>query len=170
MKHCLAISRRGLSMIEVVISTALISVVLVGALNAVGQSAKTSEATHTSAMSAWLADDLMAEMMAAPAAFTGVMARGPESDEVGRSRSVFDDLSDYHGWTASPPQQMDGAVIPGTTGWTRSANVYGADSALSRTNDLNGTTWILEVVVSNERRQFTRRLAVRTEAAEEARQ
>ena len=48
---------------------------------------------------------------------------GPELSEMGGSRGAFDDVDDYHGWNASPPESRDGTEIPDRDGWQRSVAV-----------------------------------------------
>ncbi len=48
---------------------------------------------------------------------------GPDFDEVTSTRVDFDDVDDYHGWSASPPQFRNGTALPDYNGWTRSATV-----------------------------------------------
>jgi hypothetical protein len=48
---------------------------------------------------------------------------GPEAGETGGTRAAYDDVDDYDGWTATPPQQRDGTAIPKGAGWTREVAV-----------------------------------------------
>ncbi|MCH8030680.1 MAG: LamG domain-containing protein [Bacteroidetes bacterium] len=44
---------------------------------------------------------------------------GLETGEDTGDRSRFDDIDDYHGWSASPPQEKDGTTMSHLTGWER---------------------------------------------------
>ncbi len=48
---------------------------------------------------------------------------GTETGEGTSTRSDFDDVDDYHSWSASPPQSKDGTDLPDYDGWTRSVTV-----------------------------------------------
>ena len=48
---------------------------------------------------------------------------GHESGESTSVRSAFDDVDDYDGWNASPPQYRDGTVIPDRTNWRQRVTV-----------------------------------------------
>ena len=48
---------------------------------------------------------------------------GWEGGEKSRSRSAWDDVDDYHKWSASPPETKDGTAIAGADGWTRQVTV-----------------------------------------------
>ena len=132
--------RRGNSMMEVVISTLLISVVLIGALKSVGGAARTVRAGSEKIDGQTLAFDLMAEIVALPYidpnASTPIF--GIESDETSSpsNRSEFDDTDDYRNWTESPPANKSGTAIADTTGWTRSVAI----TKLSRGNPTNTRT------------------------------
>jgi len=123
-------TRRGLTLAEAVISMIIISVMLVAALNTVGAARTTEKKIGDRPRGLLLAEDLMSEILRqayedpglAPGSF------GLGGDEVGDgSRNLWDDVDDYHGWSASPPQQKDGTVIPGFTGWERSVTVARAN-------------------------------------------
>lgn len=160
------LTRRGLSMMEVVISIALVGIVVAGGLRAGAQSARAAGQTRDAAMAAWLADELMAEMMTVPA--FGDSKQGPEVGEVGASRNAWDDLSDYHGLSESPPVNQYRTPYAGTTGWRRRASVHGATAVLGRTDDLTGNAWIIVVEVGRDGETLATRTAVRTRAMEDA--
>jgi hypothetical protein len=53
---------------------------------------------------------------------------GPEIDEGTSTRLDFDDVDDYDGWTASPPQEKDGTELTEYAGWTRNVTVEFVDA------------------------------------------
>ncbi len=48
---------------------------------------------------------------------------GIDDSEGTSNRTDFDDVDDYHGWSASPPEAKDGTALADYTGWTRSVTV-----------------------------------------------
>ena len=59
---------------------------------------------------------------------------GPEATEdAGGNRTEYDDVDDYHGWVAGPPQERDGTALPGLTGWQRSVSVDYVDPDVPET-------------------------------------
>src|SRR2546421_12243172 len=103
---------RGLTLIEVVASTMIVSLMAVAALNALGAATKSSNSLGNRAVAAGLADELMSEIMMQPYSDPdGQAIFGHESGEATSPRSAFDDVDDYNGWSTSPPQYRDGTTI-----------------------------------------------------------
>jgi MSHA pilin protein MshD len=116
--------RRGLTLIEVMASTMIVSMMAVATLNALGAATKSSDSIGNRAIAAGLADDLMAEIIQQPYSDPdGSAVFGRESGESASPRSVFDDVDDYNGWTTSPPQYRDGTAIPDRTNWRQSVSI-----------------------------------------------
>lgn len=143
---CMQRSRRtakhGASLIEVAVSTVIVGAMSVAALNALGAATRSSVDAGRRGVATTLAADLMAEVMqAAYIEPDGGGVFGPEADEAAEgSRSLYDDVDDYHGWQASPPQDRQGNQIPNRSDWTRQVvveHVEAADllSILDSTND-----------------------------------
>jgi hypothetical protein len=114
-------------LVEVVVSTLIVGLVLVGALNLVGATVRSGTATSRRVKAALLAEDLMNEILAQ-------YYSSPDEDlkyvmEFTPTRRDFDDVDDYAGWSASPPQEKDGTVIPNTDGWQRRVEVVLVDPA-----------------------------------------
>lgn len=127
----------GMSLVEMVVSILLVGVMLVGAMRMVGASRLGERVLADRDLAHELADDLMGEILthgyadeadlgtiraqvftnASPVAVT----LGSESGESGRAD--FDDIDDYAGWSASPPQGPDGIPIAGLGGWGRTVEV-----------------------------------------------
>lgn len=108
--------RRGLTMIEAVISLIVISVLGLAALRAFSAATLTRALAHDRARGVALAHDLLAEVAAAP--YGEPMAKASELDE----RLTLATVGDYHGWSASPPVALDGAALaPGL--WRREVTV-----------------------------------------------
>src|SRR4051794_27329725 len=115
---------RGLTLIEVVASTMIVSLMAVAALNALGAATKSANSIGNRAVAAGLADELMSEIVTQPYSdLDGSPAFGRESGESTSPRSAFDDVDDYNGWNVSPPQYRDGTVIPDRTNWRQRVTV-----------------------------------------------
>src|SRR6476619_5989062 len=109
---------RGLTLIEVVASTMIVGLMAVAALNALGAATKSANSIGTRAVAAALADELMSEILMQPYSDQdGSSVFGPESGESFIPRADFDDVDDYNGWNASPPQYRDGTTIPDRATW-----------------------------------------------------
>jgi prepilin-type N-terminal cleavage/methylation domain-containing protein len=124
MTHHQSTTRRGLTLIEVVASTMIVGLMAVAALNALGAATKSANSIGNRAVAAGMADELMSEIVMqsykdpdGPAIF------GHESGESTIVRSAFDDVDDYDGWNASPPQYRDGTIIPDRTDWRERVTV-----------------------------------------------
>lgn len=126
-------SSRGVTLIEVTMSTVLVAMILVASLRSVGAAIR-SQAYHSRQLRAeLLADQLMSEIQAAhykeP---TSTVLFGPESGEPATNvgpRTAYDDVDDYHLWNRSPPVFRNGAVIPDHTGWRRMVTVQWVNPA-----------------------------------------
>lgn len=117
---------RGMTLVEAVMAMLIVSVMLVAALNLVSAS-RMSEMTLADQNTGYaLAEDLMAEVLNQAYAdpVNGSTDFGPSSteDDPG-DRSLFDDVDDYDGWSASPPESKDGIEMAEFTGWSRSVEV-----------------------------------------------
>jgi type II secretory pathway pseudopilin PulG len=127
--------RRGFSLIEAVTSTTLVAVLMLGATNMLGSVVKNRTSNSDRVRGLHLAQQLMAEISSADyrepgdgGLLDGVLAvLGVESGEGGGTRANFDDVDDYHNWTASPPQDRFGAAIDNTTGWRHTVVVEPVD-------------------------------------------
>lgn len=115
-------TRRGLSTMEVVLSTALVGLIAAGALRSVGGVFRTRAAADAAGDGTGLAQALMAEVLQSryedPAA---TIAFGPESGET--DRADFNDVDDYQNWTESPPRTRDDTPLAGYTGWQRTVQI-----------------------------------------------
>jgi Tfp pilus assembly protein PilV len=118
------ISRRGLSLIEVVTSTLLVALVLLGAMDMLGAVTRGRVSTSEQIRGDMLAQHLMTEILSkAYVDSSSSPLFGPESGEAIGSRYYFDDVDDYHLWTSAPPRYRDGTAMPNTSGWEHSVAV-----------------------------------------------
>lgn len=160
-----ALRRRGLSLTEVVVSTFLVGVLLVAAMRTVSGSVRASLANARSGCGLALAQELMSEIVTAQYVEPDEAPTfGPEASETGGNRGLFDDVDDYHNWDASPPQNVDGTVIPDRVGWRRTVAVEYLDP-----NDLTTTVGSdqgvkrITVTVIREGSAEVRLIAIRTD-------
>ena len=126
--RCLGTANRAFTLIEAVISVVLVSVLLVSAMNTLGTSKTIQLIMSDHGRGQQLAYDLMSEILEQEYEEPiDLPSFGVEGSESGPSRSAFDDVDDYHGWTAAPPQLKNGSPIIGYNGWTRSVAVQWID-------------------------------------------
>jgi hypothetical protein len=116
--------------VESSISVFLVGMLMVAALNSVGTSVRRQSNTANQVRGKKLAHDLMQEILQQcyqDPIQTPVF--GPEPGETTNppTRSRFNDVDDYVGWSESPPANKSGVPYTGFTGWTRSVNVQWAD-------------------------------------------
>jgi prepilin-type N-terminal cleavage/methylation domain-containing protein len=118
----------GFTLVEVVVTILVVGVGLVATMRALPVLLKTSKASHDAAVAHELAATLLAEIALLPFEDPDNSGGfGPESDERTAVRADFDDIDDYHDWTASPPQRKDGSPEPDGDGYARSVTVTSVD-------------------------------------------
>ncbi len=114
----------GFSLIEAVMSILIVGLMLVAALNTVGASKVAQARQSEQVQGPMLAQDLMAEILAQPFREPVDSPKfGRESGESGGDRLDWDDVDDYDGWSAQPPQAKNGNTLPGLKGWERAVSV-----------------------------------------------
>lgn len=113
----------GVSLIETVIALLILGGAFVAALNTIGGARASQRIVADQRLGLVLAEDLLAEVLSHPYAEPGTSVLGVDLGEVASDRSTFDDIDDYHGWSASPPQGVDDKPIEGAEGYTRSVEV-----------------------------------------------
>jgi type II secretory pathway pseudopilin PulG len=134
--HCVH-PRRGNTLVEVTVSTALVAVVLVAALETVGGAARSHQMATTETDAVNLAENMIAEVMARDYADPqGGTGSGLDAGEAnGVIRDAYDDVDDYQSVDESPPVSRSGMAITGYTGWTRRTRIR----LLNRVPDGDGT-------------------------------
>ena len=142
--------RRAVTLVEAVVSTAIVGVMLVAALNTVGASQVTQNKMGQRSRALLLAQDLMAEILQQayedPDLVSGSFGLTVAEMSDG-TRSLWNDVDDYNGWSASPPQQKDGTELSDFTGWRRSASVDWVDPTNVGT-ELGSDTGIKRITVT----------------------
>ena len=120
--------RPAFTIVEATISTVIVAVMLVAALNTVGVSRSTQHRVAMMGRGQLLAEDLMAEILRQryqEPEQTGTFGR--ETGELATVRSAYDDVDDYDGWSAGPPKAKDGTTLTNSTGWKRTVAVARVD-------------------------------------------
>ncbi len=116
------------TIVEAVISTIIVAVMFVAALNTVGASRLTQHRASLVSRGQLLAEALLAEILRQSyqePADTPVFGR--EAGELATSRTNYDDVDDYHGWSATPPTAKDGTTLANSTGWQQTVTVEWVD-------------------------------------------
>ncbi len=135
------LNRSGFTLIEAVLSTIIVGAMLVAALNTVGASRlsqyKTSQRSRGQLLAQMLIAEILQQSYGDPD--SGQDSFGLEIDETGDgSRSLWDDVDDYDGWSESPPKYKDGTEMSDLQSWQRSVQVKWIDPVdLSSTVDTN---------------------------------
>jgi MSHA pilin protein MshD len=159
------IARRGLTLIEGVVSMLIMSVLLVAALNTVGVSQISLKKMGDRSRGVLLAQQLMAEILRQdyeePDDVPGFGREASEDSAGGRAR--YDDVDDYNGWTAMPPEYKDGSEIPNLPGWRRKVAVTWANPTnLAQSYGAEGQTKRIAVAVTRNDVPVAELVAVKT--------
>ncbi|MDX2016517.1 MAG: hypothetical protein SFY95_02610 [Planctomycetota bacterium] len=170
--------RRGISIIEAVVSVAIVGGLAIAVINTVGSIGRARASAGERALAQLLASDLLSEILARRycedlAAKTVTL--GPEAGETtAGTRAAFDDVDDYLNLTdpsvsGGVPRTREGLETPGVgKGWVRRVSierVSPADLAASLTDQ-----GLLRVTVTVERdgRVVAQLSGVRSRLAEES--
>ena len=112
---------RAFTLVEAVGSVLIVAVMFVAVMSTVGAARMSQYKMSGRSRGTALAQDLLAEILQV-AYEDADSPGGPIGTEVSEgisTRADFDDVDDYDGWYASPPQQRDGTVIPDLPDWSR---------------------------------------------------
>jgi len=176
-------SRPGLSLVEAVLSIAIVGGLLASVLTVVGVAAQRAGQAEQSSRAAWLARDLLAEIASRPCAdraagdllsgldaVTSDLGLNPLLEAAGADlmpgRTAFNDIFDYDDWTSTPPVDVDGEPIPGFDGWTRSVTVTDANPATLASRSSNKDCAFIVVTVAIGSRTLHTETIVRSAAAD----
>ncbi|MEQ9406108.1 MAG: prepilin-type N-terminal cleavage/methylation domain-containing protein [Fuerstiella sp.] len=116
--------RRGLSLVEVLVSSVMLATLAIGALTTVG-AVSMSRSRMNDRMKAYaLAEQLLSEVMQARYTDPETPAGqpGPDAGEAA-PRFSFDDVDDFDQWNAAPPVDRTGTAVPAYAGWRRQVRV-----------------------------------------------
>jgi hypothetical protein len=117
---------RAYSLVEVAVSTVVVGVMLVAALQATTVAKIGLQHVSDQTGGVMLAQDLMAEILQTAYADPdyGVDSFGLNATAAGTGdRTLFNDVDDYDGWSATPPQRRNGSTIPDLDEYGRSVSV-----------------------------------------------
>lgn len=119
------------TMVEIVVTIAVVALMFVAAMNAVGASRTTLLRVGEQSRAHALAHELMQEILAQPYRDPhDPSSFGPTSTESNTGdRSLFNDVDDYDGWRAAPPETIDGEPLGGHDRFARSVAVTRVDPA-----------------------------------------
>lgn len=121
--------RRGMTYLEVSISSLLVGLLFVGALRGLASASRAGLRSQHRVQAAQLARGLQAEICGLPYQDPNeAPVFGSEASESsGTIRADFDDVDDFHNWTETPPTTSTGVTIPHITNWQRTVTVAYAD-------------------------------------------
>jgi MSHA pilin protein MshD len=116
--------RRGMTLIEAVISIVIVATMLVAAVSSLGSFARARRSQFDRCAGGTLARGLMSEILQARYLEPGVdVWFGRDTGEAADVRTAWDDVDDYNGLSECPPATKSGAAIAGAAGWTRKVTV-----------------------------------------------
>lgn len=169
--------RRGMSLIEVTLSIAIVGGLLASVFTAVGVSAQRGFSTSQRTRAAWLAHDLIAEIGAHPceADIDNILTTTPldlsDVEELskaaqGSSRAGYDSVYDYSNWASSPPVDASGNALTGFTGWTRAATVTSINPQTLARRTSSDTAALITVIVLGPHGERATASVVRTQSTD----
>lgn len=142
-------SQAGFTLVELVVSMALLGITVVGIFTFYRTAYQTQEASEAKLQAIYLAQDLREEILFRH-------RRAPVSGDVNssnsnsKSRLAFDSVHDYAGWSASPPRDVSGNELSDYSDMKRSVSVQRL--ALNRWNELeSGQGDYREITISIDR-------------------
>jgi len=117
-------ARAGMTLIECAISIAVVAIMLVAALSAMGSFARARQSQFDRCVGSGLARALVTEILQARYLEPDQNVYfGREPGESANNRSDWDDVDDYNGMNECPPKSKAGAAIVGADGWRRAVSV-----------------------------------------------
>ena len=150
-------------MVETVVSTLFVGILMTTSLQTVGVSVRHQMRSTKDIVGAALASGLLSEIAGQSymEPFASASAITRESGESGLSRSAYDDVDDYHGWTETPPKTRNDALLSEYAGWQRTVSVVwvtannlllvsGTETGVKRitvTVSLSGTVMVTRVAI-----------------------
>ena len=158
--------RSAFSIVEVAVSTLLVGVVLVGAMNLLGGVVRGRGNIADRDRATLLAEELLSEVLEnnyedEDKEF-GVF--GPESWEVSGTRELFDDVDDFHSWNKTPPEYRNGDPMPNLANWRRKITVDNVDPNDSTTTaSIDQGVKRITIEVYNNSTLAATKIAIRTD-------
>ena len=113
-------SRRGLSQVEVVVSTVIVGILMVASFSTIAASRRSQMSESNEVRGMAIAEALIAEITQLPMRETPCdCGYGPEAGETGANRVNFDDVDDYQNLIDSPPKSRIGTACAGYSDLSR---------------------------------------------------
>jgi len=148
-------NRSAYTLVEVIISTLIVGLVMVGAMQNVGASLSGQEFNLQRSRAVLMAMAMMAEIRELPYLEPDdTPTFGREAGESATSRVNYDDVDDYDGWNCSPPEEKDGSAISNADGFSRAVTVEYVDPD-DLTATVGGDQSVKRITVSVVRRGET---------------
>ncbi len=140
--------RQAFSYIEAVISVVILSSAVISGLGVFGSYIKGINTTEEITRAQSLASELLAEIVSKPFEDT-VASEGSFGLEAGETERIdFDDVDDYDTWIERPPQNLNGVIMDGSVGYTRSVRITNMDVATMSIVTTNGSSSVKKIEVS----------------------
>jgi MSHA pilin protein MshD len=118
------------TIVEAMISTIIVAVMFVAALNTVGASRLTQYRASQISRGQLLARLLITEILRQSYKdLNGTPVFGREADESATTRAAWDDVDDYDGLSETPPVAKDGTALTDAAGWKWTVRVEWVDPA-----------------------------------------
>ena len=145
----------GFSMAETLVSILIVGGLVVAAMNTAGAAMMGHKKIGDRGRGTLLAQDLLGEILSqAYEEPVDTPTFGRESSESDGNRADYDDVDDYDGWIASPPELKDGTILSDLADWKRSASVAWVSSTdLSSVS--GGETGVKRITVTVSRHGLT---------------
>ena len=161
--------RAGFTLIEAVAGIVIVAIMFAAVLQTVGASRMTQYKTSGRRLGSLLGQELMAEILQQyyreP---EDTPDFGRESGQSGVVRTNWDDVDDYDGWSATPPQDKYGAEMTELQGWSREVEVAWVDPASpSSPLGTESETKLITVTVKHNGTVMAELAAIRTSAMPE---
>lgn len=162
-------SLRAFTMLEAMLSVVLVGTVVVAAMSTLGKALVIEQLIAERGNGLAMGQQLMAEILQQPYVDPdgGPLILGPDPSEEGDgSRALWDDVDDYDGWSASPPQDKDGTEASNLQGWRRTVEVVWVDPTdpSQTVGSDQGAKWI-SVTVTRDDKLIASLAALRSSAA-----
>lgn len=123
-------SSAAFTMVEAVLSTIIVAVMFVAALNTVSASRWTqyraSQISRGQLLARLLSTEILRQSYEDP---DGTPVFGRETNESASPRTSWDDVDDYEGLSETPPVARDGTAVANSTGWKWTVKVEWVDPA-----------------------------------------
>jgi Tfp pilus assembly protein PilV len=157
--------RRGLSLVEVSVSTLLMGFLLTASMKSMNQISISSRTAQDRIKAQSLAEGLMAEILQQSYKDpTQTPTFGLESGEAASpGRTGFDDVDDYTFLLESSPKNRNGTTIANLTGWTRTTTiVYLSPSDYTTTSSTDQNVKRITVTVKKGTQTLYQLISIKT--------